>query len=308
MEILLNVGLFVVALAVLLKASDWFINSAEQIGLAIGISPFIIGVTLIAFGTSLPELATSISSVYADASSIVVGNVVGSNITNILLVLSLTVLFGREILIEHNIFDVDLPILLGSSLLLFFMLQDGSETLIEMSILIVGMIVYLASSFSTGRIEKKARRPASWKAYAMLVVGGTLVYFGADYTIHSIVNLSSLVGISEEVIALTVVALGTSLPEVVVSISAVKMGKASIAVGNVIGSNVFNTFAVMGIPRLFGNLEIPSDVISFGLPFMVCVTILFLFICISKRISKWEAMLMIMFYILYISILVEKQF
>ncbi len=307
MDILLNVGLFIVALSVLLKASDWFINSAEQIGLAAGISPFIIGVTLIAFGTSLPELATSISAVYADASSIVAGNVIGSNITNILLVLSLTILFGREILIEHNIFDVDLPILFGSAIILYFILLDGDVSYIDMTILIIGMIVFLTSSLSAGRTEKKSRPTVSWKVYAMLVVGGTLVYFGAVYTIEAIVNISSSIGISEDVIALSVVALGTSLPEIVVSISAAKMGKASIAVGNVIGSNIFNTFAVMGIPRIFGSLEITDDILTFSLPFMVAVTILFLFICLSKRISKWEALLMIMLYVIYISTLIDKQ-
>ena len=306
MELLGYIVLFVVALGVLLKASDWFISAAEKIGLAVGISPFVIGVTIVAFGTSLPELASSISSVYAGISSVVVGNAVGSNITNILLVLSLTIIFGREILIEHNILDVDLPILLGSAFMLYFLLQDAEVSFLDMGVLLAGLAIFLANSFTSDRTEKKNREPAGWRAYGLLIFGGVLVYFGAEYTIVAISKISHMIGIDPGVIALTVVALGTSLPEVVVSISAARKGKASIAVGNVIGSNIFNTFAVMGIPRLFGRLEIPDQVINFGLPFMVGVTILFLIVCLSKRISRWEAFLMLLFYLLYIVILIDQ--
>lgn len=305
MELIGNIVLFVVALTVLLKASDWFISAAEKIGLSVGISPFVIGVTIVAFGTSLPELASSISSVYAGISSVVVGNVVGSNITNILLVLSLTILFGREILIEHNILDVDLPILLGSALMLYFVLYDADVSYLDMGILLGGMVIFLTNSLSSDRTDKLSREPAGWKAYVLLLLGGILVYFGAEYTIQAISQISVQMKVDPEIIALTVVALGTSLPEVVVSISAAKKGKASIAVGNVIGSNIFNTFAVMGIPRLFGELEIPPEINEFGLPYMVAMTILFLVVCLSKRISKWEALIMILFYVLYIVILIE---
>lgn len=298
--------LFAVSLFVLLKASDWFISAAEKIGLAAGISPFIIGVTIVAFGTSLPELATSIKAVFDGVSGIVAGNVVGSNITNILLVLALTVILGREIILDHDVMDIDMPMLFGSSLILYFVAYDYQVTYLEAFLLLGGLFVFLMSSFQASPKEKRKRESVSIQTFGLLVVGAALVYFGADYTILSISEISTYAGIDPEVIALTLVALGTSLPEVVVSVNAARKGKAAIAVGNVIGSNIFNSFAVIGIPRLFGSLEISKNMVSWSLPFMIAVTFLFVLVCISKRISRWEGWLMLLLYTVYVAQLVDQ--
>ncbi|MCB0676934.1 MAG: calcium/sodium antiporter [Saprospiraceae bacterium] len=303
LDILLQLGLFVLSLGVLLKASDWFVNSAEQIGLSLGLSPLVVGVTIIAFGTSLPELASSIASVYAGESEIVVGNVVGSNITNILLILGLTAIVGKEVRLELRILGMDIPLLAGSAILLWFALRDLQFSKAEAILFATGLALFLLNTFQSEEKAKafEAERPAtSWRTYAMLVVGGALVYIGATYTIAAIQRISELARIESEVIALTLVALGTSLPELVVSLTAARKGKTAIAVGNVIGSNVFNTYAVMAIPGLLGDLVIPGAVIEFSLPLMVGVTFLLVLVSINHRISRWEGSLLLLFYLFFL--------
>ncbi len=271
-----------------------------------GISPFIIGVTIVAFGTSLPELATSIGAVIDGVSEIVVGNVIGSNVTNILLVLSLTILFGREIIMDHNVLDVDMPLLFGSALILFFVLYDLEINYLETAVLIIGLAVFLRSSFRSGPRERNRKEAVNIRHILLLVAGAALVYFSADYTVFSIKKISTYAGIDPNIIALTLVALGTSLPEVAVSLKAAKKGKAAIAVGNVIGSNIFNSFAVLGIPRLFGQIVVPENIMEWSLPFLMGVTVIFILVCISKRISRWEGMMLFLLYCIYIGQLVQN--
>ncbi len=293
--------IFILSLAVLLLASDWFVGSAEKIGLSFGVSPFIIGVTIVAFGTSLPELATSIASVFTGYSEIVIGNVVGSNITNILLVLGLTAVLGKGINLEFNIWNIDMPILFISAFLLFFAVGDLEFGMIETGIFILGLVVFLLNSVSGEKSEVHKADKARPLDYAKLVVSGVLVYFGAEYTITAIEYISETLSINPEIIALTAVALGTSLPEVVVSIAAVRRGKNAIAVGNVLGSNIFNTYAVMAIPSMFGPLTIPEHVVSYSVPFMLVVTVIFGITTFTRVISKWEGYMLILIYIYYLS-------
>lgn len=305
MEILLYLGLFVISLGLLLRASGWFVDSAERIGLSLGISSFLIGLTIVAFGTSLPELATSIASVFSGDSEIVVGNVVGSNITNIALVLGLSAIVANRIEMEYNIWHIDMPYLWASAFLLWFALRDLQFSLFETGIFLVGILIFLGYSFKPDEEEEEketvSHPPVSWKTYAMLIIGGLLVWLGADYTIFAIRMLSAIAGVNPEIIALSAVALGTSLPEVIVSLNAARRGKASIAVGNVLGSNVFNTYVVMGIPSLFGKLEIPADINQVFLPLMVAMTVLFGIMANNKKITRWEGFALLLFYAYFAS-------
>ncbi|MGB3547096.1 MAG: calcium/sodium antiporter [Saprospiraceae bacterium] len=300
MEILIQVVIFVASLAVLLKASDWFVGSAEAIGLSWGVSPFIIGVTIVAFGTSLPELATSIAAVLDGTSEIVVGNVVGSNITNIALVLGLTALVVKNIELEYNLWHIDVPFLWGSSFLLYFALLDYKLDTFEIVLFLLGIVIFLAYSFKDQeRADKEDRVSAGWKNYALLFAGGVLVWLSASYTISSLTNVSALLNIAPKIIALSAVALGTSLPEVVVSLAAARRGKASIAVGNVLGSNIFNTYVVMAVPALFGPLEIGEDIMNMFLPLMIAMTILFGVMANNRKITRWEGCVLLLFYVFY---------
>ena len=300
-ELTLYAFLFIISLAALLKASGWFVDTAEQVGLSLGIPPFIIGVTIIAFGTSLPELASSIAAVLAGESEIVVGNVVGSNITNILLIIGLVAIVSQKVVLEFRVMDAEIPLLIGSALLLWFTLYDQQLSWMEVALLLTAMAVFIVSSVQgNGRSPKEERTKVSWKSYVVLLISIALVSLGANYTIFAIQKASSLIGIGSEILALTVISLGTSLPEVVVSITAARKNKVGMAVGNVLGSNIFNTYAVMGIPALFGKLTIPSGIVDFSLPFMLGITIFFGILCITHRISKTEGVLLLTFYAFFL--------
>ena len=300
MEVLPYIGMFIVALALLIKSSDWFVDAAEDIGLGLGISPYIIGVTIVAFGTSLPELADNIAAVLSNNSEIVLGNVVGSNITNILLVLGITSIVAKNIVLDSDIMDIDMPLLLASAGFMWFVLADGQIAVIECVLLLAALTIFLTSSLKGDRVAKEDRHAIARKSYILLPVAIVLVSLSAHYTIVSIEQISLFMGIPTEVIALTAVALGTSLPEIAVSVSAARKGKSAIAVGNVIGSNLFNTLAVIGIPGLIGTIALPTEVMSFGMPFMLMVTLLFAFMCFSKRISRWEGCTLLILYIFYV--------
>ena len=293
--------IFVVSLSVLIYASNKFIDSSERVGLSMGISPFIIGVTLVSLGTSLPELMTSIISVYAGASEIVVGNVVGSNITNILLVLGLSSLAVKNLKVERDIMSEDVPLLIGSAILLWFALADFHFSIFEAVLFLFGLSGFLWYSLKNGRDDKILKVKTSWVTYVMIVLSGIAIYFSARYTVESISELAGMLEINPSIISLSLLALGTSLPEVVVSVSAARKGKHAIAVGNVLGSNIFNTYAVMAVPSLFGNLSIPQDIMGFSLPFMVVTTVLFSLVCYSKSVSFWKAGMLLSFYIFFLA-------
>ena len=292
--------IFIISLAVLLYASDRFVDSAENIGLSFGISPFIVGVTIVAFGTSLPELATSIASVYAGSSEIVIGNVLGSNITNILLILGVTAYIGKGIVLEYDVIDVDMPFLFGSAFLMYFTLTDLHLSLLETVLFIIALVFFLTSSLKSEKEEKSLRRKSKWTDYAILVGAGILVYFGATYTIFALEEIAVQLNISPHIIALTVIALGTSLPELIVSIAAIRRGKHGMAVGNVLGSNIFNTYGVLGVSSLFGDIDIPEAAIQFDMWIMIVATILFGVMCIGGKITKWEGAMLLIFYIYFL--------
>ncbi len=301
-EILLYSGILILSILSLLKGSDWFVNAGEIIGGAFGIPSFVIGVTIIAFGTSLPELASSIAAVSAGEPGIVVGNVVGSNITNIALILGIVAILGGAIVLEKEIRHIDIPILLGASFMLWFVVRDQSVSIVDAILLLFGLFIFLAYSFGGSNTEDVTDVPkAKWSHYGFLLLGVIAVYLGAEWTIFSIEKLSAIAQINPDIIALSIVALGTSLPELIVSITAARKGRTEIAVGNVIGSNIFNIYAVMSIPRFFGPITISQNNLDFSLPFMLAVTFLLAFMCIPKRISQWEGWVFLLFYVFFIA-------
>lgn len=297
---IVNILLFVLSVAVLIFASDKFVGAAEKIGLSLGISPFIIGVSIVAFGTSLPELATSIFSVVDGQSEIVVGNVIGSNITNVLLVLGLTAVMARKIDLDYDVMDIDMPLLFISAFLLWFAIADGHFSFFEAMLFIIALVVFLMNSISNRKADNGEKSKSAFRDYVTLIFGGILVYFGAAYTVEMIENIALDLGADPVIIAVTALALGTSLPEVVVSLAATARGQHAIAIGNILGSNIFNTYAVMAFPSFLGPLVIPEQILSFYLPFMLVVTALFGFICLSKKISMWEGVMLLVFYAFFI--------
>ena len=305
---------FIVSLAVLVKASDYFTEAAEKLGIYFGIPAFIVGVTIVAFGTSLPELVSSIMAVFQGSTEIVAGNVIGSNIANILLVLGIAAIIGKRFTIDHEIELVDLPILVLSSFLLLMMAWDGQITVVEGGILLLGIVMYIFYAVSASQeqgthSEKKGKREVHRKGEfplsALLILFASLffVFLCAKYTIDSVVKISDILNIGKDLIAVIAVALGTSLPELLVTVSAARKGNAEMAVGNVLGSNVFNTFAVMGIPALLSpfsssgsGLAIPESMVTFALPVMILSTFLYFIMTRDKQLTQWEGWGLLLFY------------
>lgn len=312
LETLIWIGIFAVSLLVLIKASDYFTDSAEKIGLFFGLPAFIVGVTIVAIGTSLPELISSIFAVLRNSSEIVVGNVVGSNITNIFLILGIAAIVGKKLKITYELTHVDIPILVGSAFLFAAMIWDGVFTLPEALLSIVGIIIYFLYTVNSEREYKdveikkemkeeiRKKKKLDIKTIAILVVSAIFIFIGARYTIESVIELSEIFNLGKEIIAVSAVALGTSLPELAVSITAVRKGKPEIAVGNILGSNIFNTFVVMGVPAFFGALIIPQSILTFALPMMLIATLMFFFITQDKEVTKWEGYLLLLFYVFFI--------
>lgn len=300
--------IFVGSLVVLLKASDFFIDAAEKISLFLGVPPFIIGVTIVALGTSLPELVSSIIAVLNNASEIVVSNVVGSNIANTLLVMGTIAVIGRRMNLKLNLSTMDIVMFLGSAFLLCITVYDGEFTTLEGIFCISGLVAYLFSTFQSGRKMRNLQKEdvnyvkpkLDWKVIPILITSGFFIYLAAKYNIESIIVLSALLNIGTDVIAQSAVAIGTSLPELLVSISAVKKNNAEMAVGNILGSNIFNIFAVMGIPALIGTLMIPKEVIVFSIPIMIIATVLYFYIINNKRVSWGQGVYLLLFYLFFI--------
>ena len=306
MTVALWIGVFVVALAALVKGADYMLTGAERIGRYFKLPAFLIGALIIGVGTSLPELASSIAAVISNQDTIVVANAVGSNIANILLVVGLSAVVGRRIVSTKNLIDVEIPLLVISSSLFIVVAYDGIVSFFEALIMFGAFLVYLSyllfhkgDSEVVGDKEITVRRLHS-KDFAMLVGGGALLVGGAQYMIESVIELSVLFNIAPALIAVSAVAVGTSLPEIIVSVTAVIRGKTDLAFGNVFGSNVFNILMLVGTVGLFSRLSVDEQTLTFGLPFFAIVTVLFLVAATSKRIYLWEGMMFLLFYLFFL--------
>jgi len=301
MDLFINIAIFIASLIVLVKASDYFVNAAERIGLALGMSSFVVGVVIVGIGTSLPELVSSVLAVVGGSSEIVIGNVLGSNITNILLVLGVAAVIGKEFSIDYDLMKVDLPILLGSSFLLALMIWDTNFSTGEAILCLICLVIYILNSFvKQPELEDEKRETAGGKYWMMLLLSPVFIFLGAKFTVDSVIAMSKILGIGAEVIALSAVALGTSLPEVMVTISATRKGNPEMAIGNIIGSNIFNTFVVMGVSALVGTLTIPKAIIEFSLPVFIFATVLYVVITMDKKVNRWEGGLLLAFYLFFI--------
>jgi len=292
----------ILGLVALIIGGEILVRGASSIALRFKITPFVVGMTVVAFGTSAPELLVSLRAALDGSPDISIGNVVGSNIANILLVLGVTSFLGKkDIKLNFNIWKIDMPLLFASALLLLFALRDQQLDLLEALVFLVALGGFLFNSVKDSKLESMTQTPVRGGDVIKLIIGAVMVYFGADYTIYGITEIAEQTSIAPEFFSLSFIAIGTSLPELVVSIAAARRGKHAIAVGNVLGSNIFNTYAVMAIPSLMGELIVPESILTLGLPFMLGATLLFGLITISSRIARWEGFMLLFLYIFYLS-------
>lgn len=323
MEILLWSVVFVASLGFLVKGAGWFLDSAEKMGRAIGLSPFVIGVVLVGFGTSLPELMSSLFAVWQGVPEVVAANVIGSNLANILLIVGLSALVGGQLAVSKSLIDLDIPILVTSTVLGAMVMWDGVITRPEAALLFAGFLVFLAYSMRNGGPRAEVRQlfsfrtpraieiegfndskadQATWSRadVAWLLMGLAGLLLGAKYLIDSVIALSALFAIGVGAISLFAVAVGTSLPELAVSIKAAWNNKHDVALGNIFGSNAFNLLFIMGLPGMFKALPIDAPTMALGLPTMLIATFFLVISGISQRVHSYEGAFYLIVYIFFV--------
>lgn len=298
-----------VSLFILLKAADYFIDNSVVIGNKLNIPHFVLGATVIAFGTSLPELAVSISAILKDEASIISGTVVGSNISNILLISGLAIAVSSGFKVNFKKNAGALIIFLLVTFLISYFLWDNEYTITEGIISVVLLFSYIAYIFffpSPEEEDENVEDAFSLKTIILLLASGFFIWLGAEYVVISIKKIAAILGIAEDVISLTVVALGTSLPELAVTISAAKRKKFAIVLGNVVGSNIFNSLCVLGIPTVLGyftnNPYIISESVftSFSIPIMLIATVLLFILSLLKTTPRFFGYLFLALYLFFI--------
>jgi len=297
--LLLLVGVFL-----LLIGGDFLVKSAASLAKKLNISPFLIGVTVVSFGTSAPELIVSLKAAFNGSSGIAIGNVIGSNIANLALVLGITVLI-RPIVLDPKKLRFSWFAMLVASLMFLGFSIDGVLDRVDGLFLISCLILFLILSIrkrDDSFVEEELEKPLKTNLIPVyFIFGAAGLYYGSELLVDSAITIAKSFGISEFIIGVSVVALGTSLPELVTSIIAIIKGQSSISVGNLIGSNVFNIFAVLGITSAVNPLKADSFLIAIDLPIMLGVTLLTgLFLLVSKKLGRVEGLLLITIYIMYI--------
>ena len=255
MELILQMVLLIVGFAMLVKGADWFVDGAAGIAVKFGIPQLVVGLTIVAMGTSAPEAAVSITGAMNGAADIAVGNILGSNILNIFIILGLTG-FITNVAIQKSTLMMEMPFMMAVTVVFAVLgLNDGNVGFAEGIILWILFLVYLGYLFVLAKKgnqeeeEKQEHRPI-WKLVLLGIIGGVIVVWGADITVDAATAIAKAVGLSERFIGLTIVALGTSLPELVTSVTAAKKGNSDIAIGNIVGSNIFNILFVIGTSAL----------------------------------------------------------
>jgi cation:H+ antiporter len=299
MEMILAVPLLIIGFVILLKGADWFVDSAATIAGALGVSKFVIGFTLVAFGTSLPEMAVSVVASFAGKSAIAAGNVVGSNIANIGLVMGAAALFFT-IKIKKSDFKNGAIMFLVS--VLCFLLMWGGVGRVEGFVLVACLAVYIKYLISKEKSTKHHHSKKQLGHSIMFTVIGLLgVIIGSKLLVNSAITIAEFFGLSEIVIGMTIVALGTSLPELVTSLVAAKKGMQEIAIGNIIGSNMFNISAVLGLSALVKPIAAIPRLFRVDMPIMLVITAVMLtFLWKSKKITYWQGGLLVAMYVGFI--------
>ncbi len=310
--------LFIAGLVLLIAGADLLVRGASRLSLSLGIAPLVVGLTVVAFGTSAPELAVSIKGALDGQTDIALGNVVGSNIFNILLILGLSALIS-PLVVDRQLIRQEVPIVVGLSLLVGFMAQDLRLSFAEGALLFALVLSYTGLLYFQGKRASAAEvaddllpQAPGWLStlpgqLVLIVVGLAMLVLGSRWLVDSATVFATALGVSQLVIGLTIVAAGTSLPEVATSVIAAIRGEREIAVGNVLGSNIFNLGAVLGISAMVSGvgLTVPPALLAFDLPVMIAVAVACLPVLFTGHlIARWEGAVFLGYYVAYTTYLV----
>lgn len=311
--------LFVAGIGLLLVGAEGLVRGASRLAITVGVSPLVVGLTVVAFGTSAPELAVSVSSAIAGDADIGVGNVVGSNVFNVLLILGLAATIG-PLVVSQQIVRIEVPLLILVSLVFYGFAANGNISTLEGCVLTAGIVVYTVWAIWRSRRETRevrAEYAAEFSGHrlavrelatdvVLVVVGLAMLVLGSEWFVNGAVELAETLGVSELVIGLTVVAAGTSMPEIATSVLASIRGERDIAVGNVIGSNLFNLLMVMGVTSVVadGGIEVADAALRFDIPVMIAVAVACLPVFWrGYRIERWEGVVFLLYCIAYVTYL-----
>jgi cation:H+ antiporter len=306
--------LFIAGLVLLMAGGELMVRGAARLAATLGVPPLVVGLTVVAFGTSSPELAVSVQAGLAGQADIAVGNVVGSNIFNVLFILGVSALVV-PLVVSEQLVRLDVPVMVAVSLVFFLMAAGGQITQVEAALLVTALLGYITMQVVISRRSPPADMTgpdgdAGGRTHVnvlLMLLGLGLLMLGSSWLVESAVEIATLLGVPQLVIGLTVVAAGTSMPEVATSIVAGLRGQRDIAVGNVIGSNIFNILAVVGISGVItpGGIAVSAGALAMDIPIMVAVAVLCLPIFISRfSITRGEGLLFLAYYVLYTTYLV----
>lgn len=310
---LIQVILLIIGFVVLIKGADVFVDGASSIALNCKLSKMLIGLTIVAFGTSAPEFAVSVKSIISNNSDMVLGNVIGSNILNILLIVGLCSII-KPIKVKSNTVRKELPIVMLFSTLLFFLIKDdlfvSSINTINRNdgfviVLFFMIFVYYLISIMRNKKDDDADEMAKYgmfKSIIFTVLGIVCIVMGSNVVVDSASKIAGMMGVSQKMIALTVVAFGTSLPELVTSIVSTRKGEHEILVGNIVGSNIFNIGIVLGVPvALFGGIQAVGFNVIDLVVMIVSAILLFVFAYKDHEIHRHEGIIMLALFVIYYS-------
>jgi cation:H+ antiporter len=304
---------FLAGLVALIVGAEALVRGASRLAAAFGIPPLVIGLTVVAFGTSAPELAVSVAAARAGSANLALGNVVGSNIMNVLFILGVSAVIV-PLTVSRQLVRVDVPLMIGLSVAVLLLALDGRLSRLEGLLLVLGLAAYVTFLIVHGRQETApaASSPGplrrAWVREIILIVAGlALLVLGSRWLVAGAVAFAEWLGVSDLIIGLTIVAAGTSLPEVVTSIVAAARGERDIAVGNVVGSNIFNLMGVLGFASLAapGGIDVSPAILWFDLPVMIAVAAACLPVFFTGgTISRGEGALFLAYYGAYTAYLI----
>lgn len=297
------VAVLAAALFALIRGADTFVVGAKQMGASLGMSKFAIGVLIVGFGTSLPELASSVAAALNEETAIVIANAVGSNITNILLVVGILAALGGRIAIQRDLIKTELPIFFISTAHFIAVVYDGTVDRLEGVLLMGTFSAYMWYLFVEAKREDSVelagvrRRPRlEWQSLAFILLGIFFVLVGANYTVEMVINIAYTLNVPVGLISIAAIALGTSLPELFVSLQSLKTGESEMAIGNIFGSNAFNMLVVVGLPALIIPLKADEVVMQLGLGILLAASAIFFVNGLARQIMRWEGMMMLLFF------------
>ena len=302
MQIILQLGLLVLGFVMLVKGSDWFVDGAAGIAAKFRIPQIIIGLTIVAMGTSAPEAAVSITAAMGGSADITVGNIVGSNIMNVLVILGLASAIV-PIAVGKATLKIDIPFMIAISVIFLLLGWDGTVTRVDGLVLIAFFVAYIGymiwEALHSNEEGDEIKESPVWKMLLSTAIGLGLVVWGADVAVGAATKLAEAFGMSQRFIGLTVVALGTSLPELFTSVTAARKGNADIAIGNIVGSNIFNILFVVGLSSMVINVPFAANFrIDMLVAIAACVFV-WLAALKSQKLARWAGFTMLLGYVGY---------